>query len=720
MKKNLLLIFGLFITIQSMAQMSKVNQSLAAKMMDEQHQNRAVALFVKGDINTIKAITSSVGGYFKYFAGDIASVIFPVSKVEALVNSSKIESIEDSYMKIEPMLDSLLVKNNIIAVHNGVSPLSQGYDGTGVVMGIIDSGIDFTHPDFKDASNHTRVKYIWDHNLSGGTTPQPYNYGREFSAADIDGGLASAHVDNYYGHGTHVSGVAASNGRALNRYPGVAPNVDIISVCLNWNLADNNWLTSISDAVRYIFDKATAMGKPCVINISAGTYYGSHDAKDNQAQLIENLITQQNGRAVVVAAGNAGSIPFHMQYNSSTGTDTSFTWFNTSTNPVEIELWGDQANFTNVKFAIGADKISPDYSFRGQIPFTNVTQHLGVWKYDTVYNTNGNRLGIVRTYASLSNGRYSMYFRVTADSVSPLYNWRLSYTGPGKFDTWNFQMVYNNLPTVSAFPDIAKYHSPDLNQTIVSSFTCSDKVITVGEYINKKSYIDCQNGNQLPYPTFVIDSLSSNSSHGPTRIGIQKPDITGAGGITMAAAVLAGLSPTNPKVGEGCMHIRDGGTSTASPGVAGVAALYFQRYPNANWLAVKNAINLCNKRDNFTGLTNFPKVDWGYGKVDGFAALTGCAALGVNENEISNSDFFVSPNPFSDQTTIHFDFSKTSFNQTILLKVFDVLGHEVRSIKPDIKSNSIFFKKNDLQAGVYLISVVADNKSLKTLKMVIY
>lgn len=716
MNKNLLTTFIaiLCFTAAFSQEQTKLNYSLVKKILETNDPMRPAGLFVQGNIETIRTLTESLGGRFKYASGNIASIVLPVSKVNDLAGSPDVWLVEDNYMKLQPMCDSLLSKNNVYPVHLGVTPLPQGYDGTGVVVGILDSGIDFNHPDYKDASNNTRIKFIWDHNLPlGPNTPIPYNYGQEFTSAMIDGGQANAHVDNYFGHGTHVSGVATGDGSAINKFKGVAPNADIISVCFNWNLNDDDWLSSVADAVEYVYDKADGLGKPCVINISAGTYYGSHDAKDLQAQLINNLITAQAGRSLVAAAGNAGSLKIHMQYDNLAGnTDTVFTWFNTNPNPIYMEMWAEQTQFPLVRFSIGADKVTPDYEFRGQRPFTGISNHLGIFKTDTLYSVNGNRLALIQSYGSFSSGRYSMIFNVIADST--MYNYRLSLKGTGKCDLWSFQMVSTGLPAVGTFPPIAKYLSPDLNQTIVSSFTCSDKVITVAEYINKENYIDCvMNPQSLP---ILPDSLSVNSSHGPTRLGLTKPDIAGAGGIAFAPRVT--YTPiNNAATAEGCMHIRDGGTSTASPGVAGIAALYLQRYPTATWSDVKNAILGCCRHDNYTGASGFPKNDWGCGKADAWLTMNNCF-VGIDENMLSDADFFVSPNPFSNQTTIMYDLTGKKFN-SVEIKIYDIAGKEVRNIPVEKTKGEIMLFKKDLGAGIYFLNVVSENEIMKKIKLAV-
>ncbi len=693
---------------------TKLNFSLANKVADMPDPQRPVHVFAQGDVALIRAHVQRLGGAVKYAAGDIVAAVLPVNRVPALAAAAGVLRIEDNDLHIQPLCDSLLSKSNVNPVHQGMSPLPLGYDGTGVVMGIIDSGIDFNHGDFKDSQGKTRVKFIWDHNLTG-NAPSPYNYGREFNAADIDNGQATAHVDNSFGHGTHVTGVAAGNGSAVGYFTGVAPGTDIISVCIKWSLPDNQWYSNVADAVNYIYSKADSMGKPCVINISAGSYYGSHDAKDLQAQMIDNLITGKAGRALVCAGGNLGNWPIHLQYDTPTGTDTVFTWFSRKGNPVSnplstvyLEMWADQPSFPNVRFTVSGHKDAPGYEHRGELAWSGVSNHIGSLKTDTIWSPQGNRLARVQTYASLSNGRYSMIFNIIEDSA---YVWSLDYTGAGKFDLWSFQFweFSGTLPSDTAYPPIVRYNAPDITQNIVSSFTCSDKVITAAEYINKGEYTDC-NGN-IQVLGYNPDSLSPGSSHGPTRTGLVKPDISSPGNFTFAAAVTYFIGNTQPLskiIQQGCMHVRDGGTSTASPGIAGIAALYFERYPTHTWQQVRNAILLCARRDTFTGFTGFPKNDWGYGKADAFETLVGCAALGVDGLAAPPAGLVLSPNP-SGLTVVAFDPDPLRGHSAHLL-VTDIAGRPVRTVPLDGRHSSVALEAGSLARGTYVVSLVIDGR----------
>lgn len=693
-------------------QQSKLSFSIVKRLAEENNKNKLAALFVKGNVESVKAITLNNGGSFKYAVNDIAAINLPISKVALLAERNDVLRIEDNSMKLVPMNDSMRVKNNIDAAQMGMAPLLQGYEGEGVIMGIIDSGIDFTHPDFKDSSGNTRVISIWDHNLTVGSAPAPFTYGTEFNSVAINSGGATAHVDNYFGHGTHVTGVAAGSGRAIadKRYRGVAPKADIISVCVNWNLPDDDWLSSVADAVEYIYTKANTLNKPCVINISAGTYFGSHDAKDLQGQIIEGLITAQNKRALICSAGNLGSYPLHTQHNVNIG-DTTFTWvkqINYWGPTIYADLWADTADFNQMQIGLAADDTTSGFSLRGSLPYRNINYHLNNLRNDTIYGTSGNRLARVQSFGELIGDRYQIQFIIYPDSNS--YHFRFSTTGLGSMDMWSYNYLPNTIfslpiPNTATYPAMSNYTLPDINQNIVSSFTCSDKVLTVGETGNKRSYKMC-NGNIYNLSSINVNGLESASSHGPTRDGRIKPDITASGGITLSAAVLSQVNAN--KYDSTCMYVRDGGTSTSAPVVAGVAALLFQRYPNANWLDIKNCI-LGNALVDSIVTTPVPNNFWGYGKLDGFAALTGCSPSNLTGSNVQLIQSNIYPNPFRDDFTIELNNINNYKKNNLNLSITNALGEVVFKTTLKGTESEIIIKPN-IHSGIYFYTVTSEKE----------
>jgi subtilisin family serine protease len=656
MKKKMLLI-GLLSTLITNYLFAQLHPNLAGS---SNGTLKTISLFVKGDVEKTKAVVSNLGGYFKYASGDISAIVLPANQYDNFLKSEFYDRVERPYHKVQLMGDQSLINNGVVSVQAGSAPLTQGYDGTGVVIGILDSGLDFNHTDFKLANGHSRVKYLWDQTMtSGGSVPSPYNYGIHWDSTHINNHTCT-HVPNssFYGHGTLTTGVACGNSQGRSSYRAIAPNADIIFVAVDLNgVTGNSYETCVVDGAAYCFAKAAALGKPCVVNASLGSYSGSHDGTDLATQLIENMVTSQPGRMFVAAAGNAGAVKLHLGYPIPT--DSAYTYFNdfNSGAPygriVYFELYADSANFRNAQFAIGADKTSPSFNHRNRTKLLNVVSDYQMWtavnnftRIDTLKNNIGKRLGIVETYCEKQGGNYFMFFFVDVDS-STNYTWRFLTKGTGRFDIWSHAsytgtstMRSTGLPTVLQLPDIAKYAMPDTEQTIVSGWNCSSKLISVANYLNRNHYTTFQGNN------FICDGRTQGqryptSSKGPTRTGLQKPDIAASGEWTMAANDLYWLNwakTNNPNsLYSDTMHGPHKGTSAAAPAVAGVIALYLQKYPNASWSDIKASMITCAKTDVFTG-NSLPNTVWGYGKIDAFKMLNckGCNnPISVNYNSLS-------------------------------------------------------------------------------------
>jgi len=736
MKRSIFLVLAVVLSINVIAQTainlqpqpqktqpSKMNFGLKRKLMDRSIDSREISVLVKGNVDVIRNKTIQLGGVFKNSAGDISSIRIPLNKIQELAGVAEVQRIESNDYKLLPMNDQAITNNHALEVQNGFG-LPQGYDGTGVVVGIIDEGIDYTHPDFRDQFGNTRIKFLWDQSIVNAnpvTQPQPYGYGKEFVGNQID--TSTQHYDSPFGHGTHVAGIACGNGLAVNNYKGMAPNSDMIIVKANLNQPDGDFLSSLVDAIKYIFDKADALGEPAVINISLGTYFGSHDGKDIQAQYIDNLITTGPGRVVVCSAGNAGVAPIHLGYDLSS--DTNFTWLQFSSEYIYIQAWGDSGQFENANFSIGLDRVSPDYHTVGSMPFTNILSQLDTLVVDTLFD-GANRLGTIYRYSESFNGRYSFEYIIYPDSTFNIsgadtsrYFWNFKTTGSGRMDAWSLEMVFDNLPDSTILPEITKYKKPDGEQTIVSSFTCSDKVITVGSYINRNYYTNA-NFAITRDTSLVVGELSSFSSRGPTRDGRIKPDITATGEWVLSAGTqseLSILSATEPaKVAAGKKHKRSSGTSMSSPMVAGICALYLQKNPAATWLDVKNAILNCADNDNFTG-SALPNNDWGYGKVNAYSAVRGCN-IGIDEL-YENVDFSIFPNPISANSSIQYDLSSIGKFTKASISISNSIGSIVKTVSLKSMTNSIDISKDDLNSGIYFCTLKIDGEIVRTEKLIV-
>jgi len=637
-KITFLILLTLLLSFNTHSQRAQLNPTLYRAVTADEVASEIVSLFAQGNVNVVQQAVKELGGTFKYAVNDIASISLALDKVLWLAQTPGINRIEGLYGEGQLMDDMTNINANVNPVHLGYAPLSQAYNGSGVVMAFLDSGIEFSHPDFQHEDGSTRIRWLWDQNMtSGGTTPPDFGYGQEWDSISINNGECThSEASVYFGHGSNVSGIGAGNGFAVNNFEGVAPKADIITVAIRF---DNDFLNNVVDATKYAFDKSAEIGKPCVINASLGTYSGSHDGTDLAAQMIDDLIEQQTGRSFVCAAGNAGNINFHLGYDAET--DSSFTWFYYSAvqQSVLYEWWIDAADASNFNFSIGADITNP-YTYRGRTKYYNLVNDFNfvsgvATRKDTLFY-NATRLGIITFTAYKYDSSYACDVTIKPDLTT--YYWRFITQGSGRFDAWSgtnttaTSDMITILPDEITFPDIARYKLPDNNETIVSSFTCSDKVISVANYTNRNEYINFYGQPQVN--SDVVGALAVSSSFGPTRDGRVKPEIAAPGNTTLASgqfSTLYALIASAPgKVALGGMHDRNGGTSMASPVVAGVAAMYLQKNPTASWKEVKTAITSTAKSDSLTGF-NLPDNKWGYGKVDAFTAMTTLIVLGCTD-----------------------------------------------------------------------------------------
>lgn len=608
----------------------KMGFPLKAFLKQQHAPDAEVDLFVRGPRDAAAAAVLVHGGRVKMSREGVVSARVPVSRVHALSQEPAVHFFEFSLDKGYTLNDSMRVKSQVNEVHQGVAPLLQGYTGEDVVLGIIDSGLDHQHPDYRNADGSTRILKYWDQTLAvhPSRTPQPYGYGQVWNAADIDNGvMTSIDQNGYNGHGTSVAGIFGGNGLANGKHKGVAPDGEFIVVSSRFNAP--NWRSVVADGVKYIFDEAAVLGRPAVINASLGTYFGSHDGLDAAALFIDDLLLQQGGRVMVCAAGNSNDLaPYHLR--TFVDSDTSWTWFRRNANSalgypaVFFDLWADIGNFADVRFAIGADRPSP-LRYRGRTPFRSIAEVVGTVITDTLWSFSGNRIGVVDYYAVQRGGQYQMQVHMR-EPDSTNYRFRFMTTGSGMFDVWSSSSFgYSSMdavaPNTTTLPAAVYYVVPDRNQHIVDSWACSPNVLTVANYQNETSYVDYL--GVLQTVAGREDSIASPSSAGPERMGSMKPDIAAPGSIIFTGPSLvvlqASIANNGIAVDAGGWHVRGGGTSAASPVVAGAAALYLQKCPWATAQEVKNALLTTARTDNFTGAV--PNHRWGVGKLDVLAAL---------------------------------------------------------------------------------------------------
>lgn len=213
--------------------------------------------------------------------GGYAVVTLPESEIDAYSNREQIEFIEKPKRLYFETLEERAV-SCILPVQAG----NDGLTGEGILVGIVDSGVDYFHPDFRNEDGGSRILKLWDQSIPG-NPPEGYIRGTEYTQDEIDEALALGETEgrrlvpsrDFSGHGTAVLGIAAGNGRAsggVNR--GIAYKSDLLVVKMG-NAWENLFprTTELLEGIDYLVRQAVKMGRPIAVNISFGNNYGSHE-----------------------------------------------------------------------------------------------------------------------------------------------------------------------------------------------------------------------------------------------------------------------------------------------------------------------------------------------------------------------------------------------------------------------------------------------------------
>src|SRR5437764_3962487 len=243
---------------------------------------------------------------------------------------------------VRPELDvSVPEARNIGAA--GVVPFPTGSD---VLIGIVDTGVDVTHPSLCNSIGATRVLRYWDQAATGGQFPAGLGYGAEWSAGDIDACHFAGPpfpAKDVTGHGTAVAGVAAANGLASpsGRYVGVATDANLVVVALQAPAHAFASSNNVVDACRYVFDVAAQFGCRHTVNLSSGARLGAHDAHGEFELAISDLLAENPEHILVNSAGNLGAASAHARFTVPDGGshDLVFTVPRFAGRYVALDIW---------------------------------------------------------------------------------------------------------------------------------------------------------------------------------------------------------------------------------------------------------------------------------------------------------------------------------------------------------------------------------------------
>lgn len=297
-----------------------LNLALDATMREREHSER---------LNVGYDLADNTWDLIVRYSGDLSGLLEAGIQAVPLIGGYAIVTLKEQEI---PLLASLKEieyieqpKRLLFSVNQGkaascITALQSGsyrLFGQGTLVAVIDSGIDYTHPDFINEDGSSRILSLWDQTIPG-NPPKGYRIGSEYGKEQIDEALrAGAEGGNpaqlvpsrdTSGHGTQVAGIAAGNGRASGgRYRGVASESELIVVKLGFPRVDSfPRTTELMQAVDYCVKKAMEAKKPVAVNLSFGNVYGSHDGNS----LLETYLDAVSSfwkNVIVVGTGNEGS-----------------------------------------------------------------------------------------------------------------------------------------------------------------------------------------------------------------------------------------------------------------------------------------------------------------------------------------------------------------------------------------------------------------------------
>ena len=517
-----------------------------------------------------------------------SAIYYPLSEINPISVG------EDTYIAI-PKLFGLMDTSAVEAT--GALRLQRvrgtSLTGNGVIVGFIDTGIDYTNDIFKNVTGRTRILSIWDQSDQSGTHPQGIEFGSEYTREDIDRALQSENpysivpTKDTQGHGTFMAGVACGSEDVENNFIGAANESQIAVVKLKKakkylrdfylieeNVQDVYQENDIMQAVTYLRNLSRRESKPLVLVLGLGTGSGQRSGGSALSQQLNDL-GEMIGCCVVTCAGNEGNARLHYKGSvlNKEYEDVELR-VGEGTNGFTMELWGNSPDILSVAF------ISPSGEMISRIPAR-------VGQSDTVeFLLEKSKIDISYSLVEAGGGVELIFMRFIDPTPGV---WIIRVYGnnilEGDYNIW--------LP-IKQFIDKETYFlkpNPDITLTVPST---TQATITVAAYDN------------------MTNALFTDSSRGFTRTNEIKPDITAPG-----------VNVYGPGINNN--YVRKSGTSVAAALVAGNCAQLMQ------WgIVEKNETQMkTNYIKNFLirGAIRdrnivYPSKEWGYGKVNVYEAFS--------------------------------------------------------------------------------------------------
>ncbi len=459
--------------------------------------------------------------------------------------------------------------------------------GQGILIGVIDTGIDWTHPAFIRADGKSRIVSIWDQTLREGIPPQEFLYGTEFTVDEINEALKNENpgtalpTRDENGHGTFLAGVAAGNIIREENFSGIAPNSELLIVKCKQakniyrefyripNEAECYQENDIMLAVSYLLRKARTMRRPIVICIGMGTNMGNHSG-DSRLGVMLDRYNRIPGVCIVLPAGNEGNSRHHY-LGAGEGEEYEEIDVNVEQNFLgfTMEMWGK----TPGVFSIEVISPSGDTSGKVRLFALNI--------FEKTFVLENSKLEIIFS-TIISEGTDQIIVVRLADSKPGIWKIRV-------YPESNLTRAFNIWLPIEAFLEQSTFFLRSNPDTTVCEPANAPFAITVTAY------------------NVRTNALYLSAGRGYSAEGAIKPDVT-APGVDVYGPLPRGRYGTRT------------GTSVAAAITAGVSAILFQQSSQyeISGAAIKELlIRGAERKENI----RYPNNEWGYGTVDAYSSI---------------------------------------------------------------------------------------------------
>lgn len=543
--------------------------------------------------------------------------------------------------------DSARYFSRVNRLHSGENQVTA-FKGRGVIVGVIDTGIDFNHINLCDENGGSRVRAVYLPCDSTGNAPIVEGLTLPGSCYETPVEIASLTTDcTTASHGSHTTGTAAGSYLPNGLY-GIAPEADIV-VCgmAESELNDVN----IANGIKYIFDYADRHHQPCVINMSLGSNEGPNNGTSPLCKAFDSM--SGPGRICVLSAGNDGDAPICFRKSLMGRGDTVTTFLRNQWGGLQregyVSMWSDgrqihksrvviiNRNSGMLEYASPVIGVLPEDSvyhlssetdtafaqfYTGEMIFANAyepsfsddssntdgdaSRYHSFWMFDATSRVSGHLLGL----------------QYVVEEPTELVGWCTKNT---YFYTFGFENATGGSPVGS-----------------ISDLATSDSIVSVGAYSSRYSYVDNRGETHVLYHS-VPGDIAYFSSYGPDERGISRPDLCAPGQSLFSSANRYDEKSNRDNwlvdvvVNESSYpYYVNHGTSMSAPVVTGTVALMLQINPSLSLSAVRDILSETCIKDE--PVISGDAQRWGGGKLDATAAINHVIRNTLLQGDVNNDN----------------------------------------------------------------------------------